>query len=824
MDHKEITTLDSIFYPKTVAVVGAKDTPGSVGCTLVHNLLNPSFQGKIYPVNPKRNQVLGAKCYPSVKEIPEQIDLVVIATPAETVPQIIQECADAKVKSAVIISAGFKELGESGRKLEEEFLKHAHRGGMRIIGPNCLGVMTPIHHLNATFARGIALPGHIAFISQSGAMCTAVLEWSHKQKVGFSAIASVGSMSDMTWGTLIDYFGNDPNTHSILIYMETIDDVRSFMTAARDVAFEKPIIIIKAGKSQAAANVAASHSGSLATSNEVLDAALERIGVLRVYSIGDFFSLALLLNKQPLPKGPNLTILTNTGGIAVLTTDAAVTSHASLTHLSEKTLAELDKDLPAAWSHGNPVDILGDALADRYRKALEILVNDPDTDGILTIVSPQDMTDPTTTAEEMTKVKHAPSKLILASLMGGENAQEGIDILSKTDIPNYDFPDEAAKTFATLWQYNKNIKMLYETPAINRLEGNNLDRLQAKQHVEKIINDAKQQKRELLTEDEAKHLLENYHIPVVRKDYAMTSEDKYQLLLGSFTDPQFGPVLYFGLGGDLVEILKDYALAIPPLNKNLARYLIEKTKIYQALRGTREGNSIDLSKLEDIVINFSLMITENKRIKECEINPLMASDQAIMACNIYMALHDSKLSDESIPQLAVRPYPLEYADELKISDEEIIFRPIKPEDEQQILEFYKKLSEHAQQSLFGRMTLDENDSHKKLIRLCFNDYDRELTIIIEAGNKVIGIGYLYRFPNTAKAQLKTAVISELHQIQLETQMLKMFIKIAEKEKIGEIYIPIPVENTDFITICKNQGLDIKQTEDSTLVSAVYTTN
>ncbi|WP_243664138.1 acetate--CoA ligase family protein [Rhodothermus marinus] len=360
--------LDAIFRPRSVAVIGASERPGSVGRTLLWNLISNPFGGTVYPVNPKRTNVLGIRAYPSVKDIPEPVDLAVIATPAPTVPGVVQECVEAGVKGAVIISAGFKEIGEEGRRLEEQILAIARKGGMRIIGPNCLGVMRPVTGLNATFASTMARPGTVGFISQSGALLTSILDWSLEENVGFSAFISIGSMLDVGWGDLIYYLGSDPYTKSIILYMESIGDARSFLSAAREVALQKPIIVIKAGRTEEAARAALSHTGSLAGSDEVLSAAFRRTGVLRVDSIADLFYMAEVLAKQPRPEGPRLTILTNAGGAGVLATDALVQGGGQLAELSEETKKKLDEFLPPQWSHGNPVDILGDADPERYAK------------------------------------------------------------------------------------------------------------------------------------------------------------------------------------------------------------------------------------------------------------------------------------------------------------------------------------------------------------------------------------------------------------------------------------------------------------------------
>ena len=367
--HPPRRPLDAIFMPRSIAVIGATETAGSVGRTVLWNLISSPFGGIVFPVNPKRASILGIKAYPNVAALPEKVDLAVVVTPAASVPDVIGQCADAGVPAAVIISAGFRELGAAGIDLERRVLDQARRGGMRLIGPNCLGVMNPLTGLNATFAKGIALAGNVAFISQSGALLTAILDWSLRERVGFSAFVSTGSMLDVNWGDLIDYLGDDPRTKSILIYMESIGDARSFLSAAREVSLNKPIIVIKAGRTDAAAKAAASHTGSLTGSDEVLDAAFRRTGVLRVDSIADLFAMADVLAKQPRPKGRRLAIVTNAGGPGVLATDALLGGGGELAVLSPQVRQSLDSILPPQWSHNNPIDVLGDAAPDRFAKA-----------------------------------------------------------------------------------------------------------------------------------------------------------------------------------------------------------------------------------------------------------------------------------------------------------------------------------------------------------------------------------------------------------------------------------------------------------------------
>jgi acetyltransferase len=511
--------LDALFSPRSVAVIGASERQGSVGRTVLWNLISNPFGGTVYPVNPKRGNVLGIRTWPSIAAIPEPVDLAVIVTPAPTVPGVIRECAEAGVKGAIVISAGFKETGVEGALLEQEVLREARRGRMRIIGPNCLGLMRPTTGLNATFAGAMARPGNVAFISQSGALLTAILDWSQRETVGFSAFVSLGSMLDVGWGDLIDYLGNDPRTRSILLYMESIGDARAFLSAAREVALQKPIIVIKAGRTEQAAKAAASHTGTLAGSDEVLTAAFRRAGVLRVDSIADLFYMAEVLAKQPRPEGRRLTIVTNAGGPGVLATDALVSGGGELARPSEKTLAALNGLLPPQWSHGNPVDILGDAAPERYAKALEVAGADENSDGLLVILTPQDMTEPTQTADRL-KPYARLGKPVLASWMGGSEVAAGERILNDAGIPTFVYPDTAARIFNYMWRYSYNLSALYETPTLaEEATGHARERARA------LIDAARADGRTLLTEYESKQLLAAYGIPSVETRLASTEDE-----------------------------------------------------------------------------------------------------------------------------------------------------------------------------------------------------------------------------------------------------------------------------------------------------------
>lgn len=513
-------TLEVFFRPRQVAVVGASDTSGSVGRTLVTNLISSSFGGQVFCVNPRRSTVLGLTCYPQVAAIGAPIDLAVIAVPARSVPSAIDDCLAAGVRGAIVISAGFKEVGPAGADLEARIRRQIQGSPLRLIGPNCLGVMSPATRLNATFAPDMARPGTVALVSQSGAMLTAILDWSLTENIGFSHLVSVGSMLDVGWGDLIDYLGDDPHTKSILLYMESIGSARAFLSAAREVALQKPIIVIKAGRTERAAKAAASHTGALAGSDEALDTAFQRAGALRVSDIASLFSMAEVLAKQPLPKGPNLTIVTNAGGPGVLATDALIEAGGQLATFSAQTIAALDRLLPAHWSRVNPVDVLGDADPERYAGAARIALEAAECDGLLAIFTPQAMTDPTQTARQLAALSPSANKPVIASWMGGARVQEGIGVLNQASIPTLPYPDAAAGVFRLMWRHRQNLQSLYETPAL--VEGD--DGTQSHPEVAKLLESVLAAGRTLLTEYESKRLLAACGIPTVETRLAATAE------------------------------------------------------------------------------------------------------------------------------------------------------------------------------------------------------------------------------------------------------------------------------------------------------------
>jgi acetyltransferase len=511
-----IKQLDDIFNPKTIAVVGASNDKDTVGYGVFRNLRD--FKGRVFPVNNKRKKVQGRKAYPSILRIEEEIDLAVIATPAPTVVKLVEECGEKGVKAAVIMSAGFLESGKKGEKMAEDILKLSKKHRMRIMGPNCMGFLRP-GKINSSFARKMPAKGNIAFISQSGALGSSILDWALKYEMGFSFFVSLGSMLDISFSDLIDYLGSDPDTGSIVIYMESLNDARKFMSASRSFSRSKPIIVLKAGKSDEGAKAALSHTGSLAGNDEVFDAAFKRAGIVRVNEIDDLFDCAKALSKQKRPRGDKLAIITNAGGPGVISTDMLIHRGGEPASLSQETIKELDKHLNPAWSRRNPVDLLGDAKAKDYKKALEACLKDKGVDGVLILLTPQTMTDPTGIAEAITTVKNQEEKPILASFMGGHDVTRGKEILEKHGIPVFPYPERGVKSFIYLHEYSKNLQSLYQTPSTipHAFEPDTKEN-------RKIIKEVAGKQRFVLTNEESRKILENYHITVSQSALAKNQE------------------------------------------------------------------------------------------------------------------------------------------------------------------------------------------------------------------------------------------------------------------------------------------------------------
>ena len=892
------TYLDKIFNPKSVAVIGASDEEDSVGRALMKNFLESGFKGKVYPVNIRKTEILGLKAYQTVGQIPEPVDLAVIATPAKTVPEVVEQCGKAGIKGVIIISAGFKEIGPEGKALEDRILEIKRQYDLRILGPNCLGVIRPSISLNATFINAMPKPGNVAFISQSGALGSAILDWAIHENIGFSNFVSVGSMIDVDFGDLIDYFGTDPKTRSILLYIEGITNARKFMSAARHFARTKPIIVVKAGKFAESAKAAASHTGALTGEDLTYDAAFKRAGMVRVEEIADLFNCAAVLGMQPLPKGPNLAIITNAGGPGVMATDALISRGGKLAKLSPKTMETLNSILPHYWSKGNPIDILGDARADRYKAVLEACIEDENVDGILLIYTSQAVAEPVEIAKsivEVCKNKRYLNKTILTSFMGHGAVEEANRIFNENNIPTYSTPEQAVKTYLYMYQYKRNLELLYETP-----EELPVDAASPTRPILTLMRNAALEGRELLTEAEAKKILEYYEFPVVKTFVAKTAEEAvmlakqigypvvlkilspqiihksdaggvalnltcdseveqafenivkrakeynpnaeitgvtvqpmikrsgYEIIIGSKKDAIFGPVILFGMGGVGVELFKDFAIGLPPLNQTLARRLMEETKVYQLLKGYRNMPPANLKLLEEILVRFSQMLVDFPQLVEVDINPLLIDEKEAFILDARILI-DKELalkmfSPRDYPSacpshLVICPYPKKYETLWRLKDGRmVLLRPIKPEDEPLWLEMFQNFSEESIRYRFFQIIKDT--PHEVRVRYCNIDYDREMAIVAEltenGRRRIVGVVRVSLEPDRKTGEIAFIVADPWQGLGLGTKMVDYAIEVCRDMGVESLYAIMLPDNKRAINLTKKMGFTLKTMEDGTI--------
>jgi acetyltransferase len=876
-----VENLEKLFNPKRVAVIGASDKEGSVGAKLLQNLIGVGYKGAVYPVNPFRPVVQGITAYPAIERIPRQVDLAVIATPAHTVPQITEECGKAGVSALVIISAGFKEAGEEGEKLEKQILEFKNRYNMRIVGPNCLGVMRPSTKLNATFANKAANPGRIAFLSQSAALCASVLDWASEAHVGFSAIVSVGSMLDVDFGDLIDYFGTDPQTKSIVLYVESIRSARKFMSAARGFARAKPIMVVKAGKFRESAEAAICHTGALCGEDAVYDAAFKRAGIVRVEAISDLFNCAETLAMQPNPRGPNLTIITNAGGPGIIATDVLMAKGGKLSSLSAQTIQTLNGILPSYCSKLNPVDVLEEADTERFEKVMENCFKDPNSDGFLIIYTPQGASDPVETAKAIAELSNKTAKPVLTCLMGEDACWKARQILLKKGIPAFTTPEQAVSTFMYMWSYTQNLELLYETPEELSME------FSIPVFLREVLRKAFDEGRMVLTEPESNQFLMAYKIPTVKSVIAKTPEEAvaaasktgypvvmkalssqithkssvegvildvrseaeagksfrelanrvkthapeadfegvviqpmikkrgHELLIGSKKDPHFGAVIAFGMGGVAAEILKDVGTGFPPLNRVLARRLMQRTAIYKLLES---GKSADLKRLEEILVRFSQLVTDFPEIKEIDINPLIVNENDALAVDSRIVIDAERVLSRVDPHehLVITPYPKKYVTQWKLkSGDSVALRPIKPEDETKLSELFNSFSEETMRFRFFQVI--KEISHTMLTRYCNIDYSREIAVVAEmeegSERRLIGVARLILQPDRKCGEFAVVVGDQWQGFGLGSKMLECIIEIGNDLKLETISGDVLLNNAKMLHLCSKKGFKMEPVDE-----------
>ncbi|MDP4711316.1 MAG: bifunctional acetate--CoA ligase family protein/GNAT family N-acetyltransferase [Saprospiraceae bacterium] len=786
-------TLDKIFYPKTIAAIGASNREGSIGFLLMQNLISGSFKGKIYPVNPKYNQVQGYLAYRSIRDIQDSIDLAIIATPARTVPKIVRQCGRSGITGIVILSSGFR---DADKHLWEDIRRSVKKYGLRVIGPDSLGFIHPALGLNATFAPQTALPGKIAFISQSGALCNAILDWSGERNFGFSHFVSIGSMIDTSYHDLIDYFGADGRTACILIYMETLTHARAFMSAARAFARSKPIIVLKPGKSKEGALTALSHTGNIAGEDAAFEAAFKRAGIVRVNTVAALFNLAQAFAMQPYPKGNRLAIISNAGGPAILATDYLVQAGGQPARLSAELEDRMHTLLPKSWTgKQSPAD---EVSVQEFAALVEDCLAQENVDGALVILTPQAAEHGTAVAKAMSAFARKYPKTLLACWMGSQEVKAGKAELEAHQIPVYRFPESAVEVFMNMFHYKKNIDLLYETPgSIPQAFSPNKEKaaLLIQQHLSEgryqldqrhamellacydirvnqgvLVQNgsaaadaaaqmgypvaAKIASPDILHKTEAGGVQLDLRSPeeVVRAVENMLQQvqqlqpqakiegiliekmctKRHELLIGAKRDEVFGPLIVFGMGGIAVDIFKDQNAGIPPLNMALARHLIQETKIYALLQGYRKMPGINIQDLLFLLYRFAYLVMDFPQILEIDINPFAIDEHEgiVIDASVILDPKSNSLVTKPYQHLVISPYPRQYIKTIVLRNgTPVTLRPIRPEDEPLEAELFDYLSKET--IYFRFFGYLHSLDHNMLSRFTHIDYDREMAIVAE---------------------------------------------------------------------------------------------
>ncbi len=875
--------LSHFFTPESVAIIGASAREESVGHRLLLNMKEAGFNGRLYPVNHKRDEILGLKAYPNIDSIKDHIDLAVIATPASTVPAIIRQCGENSITAVIIITAGFGELDDEGKRLQQEVLDIARRYDIRMIGPNCLGLIRPGSQVNATFGHGIVKDGHLALVSQSGAVCTAILDWAQAQGIGFSSVVSMGGAADIDFGEVLDYLAMDSKTTGILLYVEGINDARRFLSGLKAAARLKPVILIKSGRHEAGSKAAMSHTGAMVGGDDVFDAAIARAGVVRAYSIAQLFSAARVLANNYTVKRDRLAIITNAGGPGVMSTDRAEDVGVKMAELSDSTITALNEILPKHWSHANPIDILGDATPERYQYALEICLEDERIDGVLVILTPQAMTHPTVAARRIIDGADKSNKPVLASWTGGSRVQEGRDLFANSRVAHFNTPEVGVDAFSFLTQYHQNQKLLKQIPS----PGEELtlpDVDGARLIIERVLSEG----RQVMTTQESKAILAAFNIPATQtikvsnskeamiaaetlgypvvlkinmsefshksdiggvrlnitstKDVSanfeemkslitqqypdidevvMTVEPMYQsfngreLMIGVVRDPVFGPAISFGLGGTMVEIIEDKAVALPPLNEYMVEEMISKTRAAHYLQDFRQLQPINKKALINALLNISTMVSELPEILELDINPLIADERGVIAVDARVKV---RLSHQltAYSHMAIHPYPSELTNRHQLPNgTEIVIRPIRPEDADMEKKFVHRLSDRSK--YFRFMQALQELTPEMIVRFTQIDYDREMAFVAVTNYDhlpdELGVGRYMMNPDGNSVEFALVVADECQGLGIGSRLMKTLMQAAKNKGITLFEGEVLSINKPMLSLVKKLGFSIEPIED-----------
>jgi acetyltransferase len=880
--------LTPLFEPAAVAVIGATERAGAVGGVLIGNMRAAGYRGELFAVNPKYRAVQGVPCFAAIGKVPRRVDLAVIATPAASVPGVIEECGRAGVRAAVVISAGFSEAGPAGAKLERALLENARRHRLRLVGPNCLGLQRPAIGLNATFARGATLPGSLGLVAQSGAVCTAMLDWARPNGVGFSSVVSLGGSTDIDFGEIVDYLIEDEATEHILLYIEGVRSARRFVSALRAAARVKPVIVMKAGRHPAGSRAAVSHTGAIVGMDDVFDAVVKRAGVVRVGSIGQMVAAAQALAAHVRPRGDRLAVVTNGGGPGVMAADRAGDLGIPLAQLGEATLAALKRALPASWSQGNPVDLIGDADAARYRAAVSACLADDGVDGVLAILAPQAMTEPDASAQAVIEAARGSSKPVLACWMGEEQTAAARRELLKARIPVFRTPDPAVQMFGHLSAFYRNQRALLQTPGPAAAQ-----RPPDLATARAIVDAALAEKREVLSEMESKALLAAFAVPIARTVVTRSAHEAMvvagelglpvamkidspdithksevdgvrlnlasaqaveaawqeimdaarrlrpgarlagvavepmvrrphgrELMVGVIRDPVFGPAIAFGTGGTAVEIHRDRAVALPPLNRYLIDDMIHGTRVARLLGEFRRMPPVDRDALAEVLLRVSEMVCELPELAELDINPLIADASGAIAVDARAVLRPGAPRRDRYGHMAIHPYPAELVSTWQPREgPRVTLRPIRPEDAEMEQAFVKRLSSESR--YFRFMDTMRELTPLMLVRFTQIDYDREMAFVAtvpEGGVETeVAVARYVSNPDGESCEFALVVADDWQGRGLGRRLMEKLIAVARARGLRSMLGHVLAENRGMLALARKLGFVVGDSGEGPMV-------
>jgi len=873
--------LEKLFNPEAIAVFGASESGRSVGSRVFSNLRRAGFKGALYPINPKHERVGDLPCFAAIADAPGPVDLAVIATPADTVAGIIRECGEAGIGHAIVLTAGFREMGEEGMAREAELIETATRYGVRFVGPNCVGLVRPAIGMDASFLNAATPKGRLALVSQSGALCSAISDWAEPHHLGFSALVSLGNSGDIGFGDILNFLAHDRETNAILLYVEGVRDARSFLSALRLAARLKPVIVLKAGRNTDSAGAAHTHTGALMGSDDVFDAALARVGAVRAQTFGQLFAAAEVLSAGIHAGGDRLAIITNGGGAGVLAADRAGDLGVKLPNPAPDTIAALDAVLPAYWSKANPVDILGDASPEKYKAATEACLKDDTYDGVLVMLTPQAMTVAADAAKAVIEVAgRRPPKPVLACWMGESSVREARHTLSAAGIPDFTTPERAIEAFSYLAWHEQNRRLALELPGSQSHAG-----AQDVDGARMIIDAVLAEGRDMLSDIEAKGILRAFGIPVnvtIEADTAAKAlveaetlgfpvavkinspdishksdvggvrtnvlsaadlrvayneviaaakaaqpdaaikgvtveatsriQDARELVIGASRDPVFGPAILFGAGGTMVEVLRDSAVTLPPLNEVLARRLIKRTRVSRLLEAFRDRAPVDHDAVVDVLMRVSDLVCDLPEVVELDINPLFAGPGGVIAVDARIKVKRLAPGVRRHDHMAIAPYPRHLVRKGFLTDgTPVTIRPIRPSDAESERAFVRDLSPEAKRFRF--LSALRELSPKMLAEFTQIDYSREMALIAltEENGAPVQHGVVRYAINADGESCEFAIVvsDRIQKKGLGTLLMNALMDTAREYGLKSMEGTVLAENAGMLQLMRELGFSIR---------------